>query len=148
MVADSGYSQREFIGEQVKQDNLVVITRVRSDRVFYRQFIPDPDSPKKSGHPRWYGDKFDLKDATTWHLEDEVFQSNLITKKGRIKGYKKASRTRDEVIKKAHRPCRGFRARKDGARNEKSCEPKSKSLLAFLKKILILSISRLFSGLR
>ena len=83
LVADSGYSQREFIGEQVKQDNLVVITRVRSDRVFYRQFIPDPDSPKKSGHPRWYGDKFDLKDATTWHLEDEVFQSNFITKKGK-----------------------------------------------------------------
>ncbi len=83
LVADSGYSQREFIGEQVKQKNLVVITRVRSDRVFYRQFIANPDSPKKSGHPRWYGDKFDLKDATTWHLENEVFQSNFITKKGK-----------------------------------------------------------------
>ncbi|MGF1488903.1 MAG: NF041680 family putative transposase [Prochloraceae cyanobacterium] len=83
LVADSGYSQREFIGEQVKQDNLVVITRVRSDRVFYRQFIDNPDSTKKSGHPRWYGDKFDLKDATTWHLEDEVFQSNFITKRGK-----------------------------------------------------------------
>ncbi len=59
LVADSSYSQREFIGEQVKQNNLVTITRVRSDRVFYRQFIPDPDCPKKSGHPRWYGDKFD-----------------------------------------------------------------------------------------
>ncbi len=81
LVADSGYSQREFIGEQVKQDNLVVITRVRSDRVFYRQFISAPNSTKKSGHPRWYGEKFDLKDATTWHLEDEVFQSNFITKK-------------------------------------------------------------------
>ncbi|MDJ0533015.1 MAG: NF041680 family putative transposase [Xenococcaceae cyanobacterium MO_207.B15] len=83
LVADSSYSQREFIGEQVKENNLVTITRVRSDRVFYRQFIPDPDCPKKSGHPRWYGDKFDLKDATTWHLEDEVFQSNFITKKGK-----------------------------------------------------------------
>ncbi len=81
LVADSGYSQREFIGEQVKQDNLLVITRVRSDRVFYRQFTSDPNSPKKSGHPRWYGDKFALKDATTWHIEDEVFQSNFITKK-------------------------------------------------------------------
>ncbi len=83
LVADSGYSQREFIGEQVKQDNLIVITRVRSDRVFYRQFVLDPNSPKKSGHPRWYGDKFDLKDATTWHIEDEVFQSDFITKKGK-----------------------------------------------------------------
>ena len=83
LVADSGYSQREFIGEQVKQNNLVTITRVRSDRVFYRQFIPNLDSPKKSGHPRWYGDKFDLKDATTWHIEDEVLQSNFITKRGK-----------------------------------------------------------------
>ncbi len=83
LVADSVYSQREFIGEQVKEDNLVIITRVRSDRVFYRQFIPDHDSPKKSGHPRWYGERFDLKDATTWHLEDEIFQSLFITKKGR-----------------------------------------------------------------
>ncbi|MDJ0718568.1 MAG: NF041680 family putative transposase [Prochloraceae cyanobacterium] len=83
LVADSVYSQREFIGEQVKEDNLVTITRVRSDRVFYRQFIPDPDRPKKSGHPRWFGERFDLKDATTWHLEDEVFQSLFITKKGR-----------------------------------------------------------------
>ncbi len=83
LVADSGYSQREFIGEQVKQNNLVVITRVRSDRVFYRQFIANSDSTKKSGHPRWYGDKFDLKDATTWHLEDEVFQSNFLTKRGK-----------------------------------------------------------------
>ena len=47
LVADSVYSQREFIGEQVKEKNLVTITRVRSDleeirvaaRVFYRQFI-------------------------------------------------------------------------------------------------------------
>lgn len=83
LVADSGYSQREFIGEQVKQDNLVVVTRVRSNRVFYRKFIPDPDCPKKSGHPRWYGEIFDLKDATTWHLEDAVFQSLFITKKGK-----------------------------------------------------------------
>ena len=83
LVADSGYSQREFIGEQVKQNNLVTITRVRGDRVFHRQFIPDSNSHKKSGHPRWYGEKFDLKDATTWHLEDEVFQSDFITKKGK-----------------------------------------------------------------
>ena len=46
LVADSSYSQREFIGEQVKQNNLVTITRVRSDRVFYRHFIPAPDCPK------------------------------------------------------------------------------------------------------
>ncbi len=34
LVADSLYSQRDFIGEQVKQKNLVTITRVRSNRVY------------------------------------------------------------------------------------------------------------------
>ncbi len=83
LVADSLYSQRGFIGEQVKQKNLVTITRVRSNRVFYRQFIPQINAVKKSGHPRWYGDKFELKDETTWHEPDEVIQSTFTTKKGR-----------------------------------------------------------------
>ncbi len=82
LVADTVYSQREFIGEQVKKENLVTITRVRSNRVFYRQFF-DKNSTKGVGHPRWYGDRFDLKDETTWHRPDEVFKSNFITKKGR-----------------------------------------------------------------
>ncbi len=82
LVADSVYSQRDFIGEQVKEKNLVTITRVRSNRVFYRQFI-DNNTTKRAGHPRWYGDRFDLKDETTWHPPDEVLISDFITKKGR-----------------------------------------------------------------
>ncbi len=83
LVADSLYSQRNFIGEQVKQNNLVTITRVRSNRVFYRQFIREKTDPKKSGHPRWYGDKFDIFDETTWHEPDEIVQTLFTTKKGR-----------------------------------------------------------------
>ena len=83
LVVDSLYSQRYFLGEQVKSDNLVIITRVRSNRVFYRQFIPSAPSAKSPGHPRWYGDKFDLKDQTTWGEPDEVIQSTFITKRGR-----------------------------------------------------------------
>ncbi len=59
LVVDSLYSQRNFLGEQVQEDNLVTITRVRSNRVFYRQFIPSAPSAPSPGHPRWYGDKFD-----------------------------------------------------------------------------------------
>ncbi len=51
--------------------------------VFYRQFIRDPNQAKTSGHPRWYGDKFDLKDDQTWHEPDEVHSVPLTTKKGR-----------------------------------------------------------------
>lgn len=83
LVADSLYSQREFIGEQVKRKNLVVLTRVRSNRVFYRAVIPEINEPKTSGHPRWYGDKFDLKDERTWPESDEVTQATFNTKKGR-----------------------------------------------------------------
>ena len=83
LVADSLYSQRGFLGEQVKQNNLVTLTRVRSNRVFYRQFIPEDYSPKQPGHPRWYGDKFDLKDQTTWLEPDEIIQSTFTTKRGR-----------------------------------------------------------------
>ena len=83
LVADSDYSQRYFIGEQVKHEGVVTITRVRSHRVFYRQFIPDPNQTKTSGHPRWYGNQFDLKDDKTWHDPDEVHHVPFTTNKGR-----------------------------------------------------------------
>jgi hypothetical protein len=82
LVVDSLYSQRGFLGEQVKSDNLVTIARVRSNRVFYRPFIPSDTRLKSSGHPRWYGDKFDLKDETTWGEPDEVIHSTFTTTHG------------------------------------------------------------------
>ncbi len=83
LVGDSLYSQRNFLGEQVQSDNLVTIARVRSNRVFYRPFIPSDTQLKSSGHPRWYGDKFDLKDEITWGEPDEVIHSTFTTKRGR-----------------------------------------------------------------
>ncbi|NEQ69439.1 MAG: transposase [Symploca sp. SIO2D2] len=83
VVVDSLYSQRGFLGEQVQSEHLVTISRVRSNRVFYRQFIPSEERAKPCGHPRWYGDKFDLKDETTWSEPDEVIYSNFTTKRGR-----------------------------------------------------------------
>ena len=83
LVADSDYSQRDFIGEQVKHEGVVTITRARSNRIFYRQCIRDLDQAKTAGHPRWYGEKFDLKDDSTWHDPDEVHHVSFTTKKGR-----------------------------------------------------------------
>ncbi|MDE5083042.1 MAG: transposase [Trichodesmium sp. St18_bin1] len=83
LVADSLYSQRDFIGEQVQHKNFITVTRVRSNRVFYRQFIREQSQKNNSGHPRWYGDKFDLQDEKTWPKCDEVSQSILTTKKAR-----------------------------------------------------------------
>jgi hypothetical protein len=65
VVVDSDYSSKTFLTEQKQHKNLVVVTRVRSNRVFYT--CPEPQAKLSKGHPQWYGTKFDLKDETTWH---------------------------------------------------------------------------------
>jgi hypothetical protein len=66
LVADSDYSTPAFLNDNLEQDNLVIVTRVRSNRVFYLQPNPCEIKTCRRGHPRWYGNKFDLKDETTW----------------------------------------------------------------------------------
>ena len=82
VVLDSDYSAKTFLSEQSQHPNLVVVTRVRSNRVFYQS--PAIGSQPSKGHPKWYGDKFDLKDEATWHEPNEVAQTNLTTKRGRL----------------------------------------------------------------
>ena len=82
VVVDSDYSAKTFLTEQEQHSNLVVVTRVRSNRVFY--ICPETKAKPSKGHPKWYGDKFDLKDETTWHRANEVVQTNFTTKKGRL----------------------------------------------------------------
>ena len=82
LVVDSDYSAKTFLAEQEQHPNLVVVTRVRSNRVFYAS--PEPKIIPSVGHPRWYGAKFDLKDEATWHEPTEVVQTNFTTKRGRL----------------------------------------------------------------
>ncbi len=82
VVVDSDYSAKTFLTEQEQHTNLVVVTRVRSNRVFYT--YPESLAKPPVGHPQWYGDKFDLKDETTWHEPNEIVQTNFTTKKGRL----------------------------------------------------------------
>ena len=82
VVVDSDYSAKTFLAEQEQHPNLLVVTRVRSNRVFYT--TPETRAKPSKGHPKWYGDKFDLKDETTWHEANEVVQTNFTTKKGRL----------------------------------------------------------------
>ncbi|NET08100.1 MAG: transposase [Symploca sp. SIO2B6] len=72
-----------FLHNSFRRENLVTLVRVRSNRIFYRQFIPEISESKNSGHPRWYGDKFDLSDSTTWHQPDDFIQATFTTGKGR-----------------------------------------------------------------
>ena len=82
LVVDSDYSTKTFLSEQSQHPNLIVVTRVRSNRVFYQS--PETSIQPAQGHPKWYGDKFDLKDETTWHEPTEVAQTNFTTKRGRL----------------------------------------------------------------
>lgn len=82
LVVDSDYSAKTFLSQQSQHSNLVVVTRVRSNRVFYQS--PKPHKTKGQGHPKWYGDKFALKDETTWHQANEVVETNFTMKKGRL----------------------------------------------------------------
>ncbi len=82
VVVDSDYSAKTFLAEQEQHSNLVVVTRVRSNRVFYQS--PEPIAKPSKGHPKWYGAKFDLKDEATWHQPAEVVQTNFTTKRGRL----------------------------------------------------------------
>lgn len=68
-VADSTYSAVGYLGRIGPQRNLVSLTRVAENRVFYRQF-PTEQGNGGPGHPRWYGEPFNLKDSATWGSPD------------------------------------------------------------------------------
>jgi hypothetical protein len=80
-VADSAYSATEFLGRVGKHRHLVSVTRTAENRVFYRQ--APPPSATSPGHPCWYGERFDLKDVTTWGPPDETAETTFTTKRGR-----------------------------------------------------------------
>lgn len=82
LVGDTEYSQRSFLEQQSKHKNLVVIARVRSNRIFYQPPLVD-ELNKKPGCPKKYGKRFDLADAETWHEPDEKTLRAQTTRKGR-----------------------------------------------------------------
>ena len=82
-MVDSGYSPVRFLGEQLQDENLVTVVRVRGNRVFY-QSPSDVKLPRHRGRPLWYGERFDLADETTWHNPDETQHTNITTCRGRV----------------------------------------------------------------
>jgi len=80
-VADSGYSNANFLGRVGALPNLVQVVRAAVNRVFYRA-LPAPVSKAPKGHPTWYGERFDLKNAATWGTPDEETTTTWTTKRG------------------------------------------------------------------
>ena len=83
-VGDSVYSAVTALGPVTEQEYeyLVNIARVSSNRVFYRQPLPVEEKSGK-GHPTWYGERFDLKDSSTWGEPDQVQETTFTTRKKR-----------------------------------------------------------------
>jgi len=65
-VRDASYSKPACLAAERDYANLVSITRMRSNRVFYRPYVPPPGEQPGPGHPRWYGERFALADPETW----------------------------------------------------------------------------------
>jgi hypothetical protein len=81
-VADSTYSVAEYLGRVGPRANLVNVVRVAENRVFYRS-PAEVEGEAGPGHPRWYGERFDLKDPTTWGEPEETAETTWTTKEGR-----------------------------------------------------------------
>mgnify|MGYP001054815325 CR=1 FL=1 len=81
-VGDSAYSAVEHLGRVGHLPNLVTVTRVAENRVFYRQ-PASPEGGRPQGHPTWYGAPFNLKDPQMWGTPDVTAETTFTTKKGR-----------------------------------------------------------------
>jgi hypothetical protein len=72
-VADSSYSKPVCLHSKRQHTKLVSITRLRGNRVLYRQFVLDPAAARSDvGRPKSYGERFALGEPDSWHPPDEV----------------------------------------------------------------------------
>jgi hypothetical protein len=64
-------------------DNLVTVVRLPGNRVVYGQPQPVAEDARRVGHPTWFGERFALKDATTWKEPDEAVQTTFTSRSRR-----------------------------------------------------------------
>ncbi len=98
-VADSAYSGPAFLSPLADQPNLVIVSRARNNRVFYRS--PEATVPRV-GHPTWYGAEMALGRPETWPRPDAVETTSWTTRSGqtfsvRLEGWY-------EMRMRGHRP--------------------------------------------
>ena len=81
-VEDRRYSVAAFLSPLAQHANLVTITRLHGTRILYRQAPPET-AARQAGHPTWYGQPFDLQDATTWDARAETAETSYTSRRGR-----------------------------------------------------------------
>jgi hypothetical protein len=79
-VGDTRYSKPAYLAANRHHRSLVTVARARSNRTFYRRASQEEGVNK--GHPRWYGERFSLKDPGTWHPPDETAMTTHISRRG------------------------------------------------------------------
>lgn len=83
-VADSSYSKPACLHKNRHHANLVTIARLRGSRTLYRQPTDEQKAAAGAGHPTWYGDKFKLPDAKSWHLPDDTLTVAEQSRRGKL----------------------------------------------------------------
>ncbi|MBS0351887.1 MAG: hypothetical protein JSR33_12050, partial [Proteobacteria bacterium] len=81
VTADSGYSSPECLVESAKNPDQVQVNRVRSNRIFHYQ--TNEENREKMGRKKQFGDRFKLRDETTWCKPNESIEFIATTKKGK-----------------------------------------------------------------
>jgi hypothetical protein len=81
-VGDTSYSKPAYLHAHRHHSNLVTIARVRSNRTFYRQYVPAADETPGPGHPTWYGEPFSLSDPQSWWAPDETLTTWQSSRRG------------------------------------------------------------------
>lgn len=84
-VGDSSYSKAACLHANRHHAHLVTMARVRGTRIFYRQAVADdPEKAKQTvGHPTWYGQRFALSEAESWHQPDEQATVRETSRRGK-----------------------------------------------------------------
>jgi len=77
-VADSDYSQPGYLSANRKHKNFISIVRSRGNRVYYQRM----HESATGGAPKWYGERFSLKDPDTWHTSDEQVTVPFTSRRG------------------------------------------------------------------
>jgi hypothetical protein len=78
LTVDSRYPTPQFLQGLKSYSDLVVIARVRSNRVFYQL----PQGGSHTTRPRWYGERFDLRHENTWSTPQAETSLTLTTSNG------------------------------------------------------------------
>ena len=80
-MGDSAYSCNKFVQPLYRIDNVVTITRARSNKAIYKKYI---DKKEGSGRKRYYGEKSKLNDPDSLPTPNSAEEFEEVLKNGSI----------------------------------------------------------------